>query len=250
MVQFRTSDESTPQILSYGLLFLTFYHFPYTADPLTCTMLMQPYTTFAWSPSTIPYTHCTISLAPHCRSFIWLMDHIVLFPFLVPFLLPNMSCHGLTDHKPLHHMVRTFTIHFTTHEPCAHFTYHLYLRLLYLLWKKRMFSPELRLKFISSHCFTLLHLRTFVSSLYFILPTPFILSHHSEPLSHTISYSLILRQETISLLQNCTPQNHIWYTLRSPISTDLCCILGTSVVWDFLAFCCHMCRCVGADGVK
>ena len=28
------------------------------------------------------------------------------FPFLVPFLLPNMSCCGPTDHKPSHHMVR------------------------------------------------------------------------------------------------------------------------------------------------
>ena len=32
-------DESTHQILSYGLLFSTFYHFPYTADPLTSTTL-------------------------------------------------------------------------------------------------------------------------------------------------------------------------------------------------------------------
>ena len=43
-----------------------------------------------------------------------------------------------------------------------------------------------------------------------------------------ISHSLTLRQETISLLQNRTPQNHIGFTLRSPIFTDLCRILGTS----------------------
>ena len=40
-------DEFTHQILSYGLLFLTFYHFPYTAGPLTSTVPMQPSPTFA-----------------------------------------------------------------------------------------------------------------------------------------------------------------------------------------------------------
>ena len=88
--------------------------------------------------------------------------------------------------------------------------------------KKEVFPPELRLKFVLSHHFASLHLCTFIPSLYFILPTPFTLSHCSEPPSCTISHSSILHQETISLLQNCTPQNHIGYTLRSPISTDLC----------------------------
>ena len=32
------TDESTHQILFYGLLFLTFYRFPYTAGPLTSTV--------------------------------------------------------------------------------------------------------------------------------------------------------------------------------------------------------------------
>ena len=32
-----TGDEFTHQILSYGLLFLTFYRFPYTAGPPTST---------------------------------------------------------------------------------------------------------------------------------------------------------------------------------------------------------------------
>ena len=31
--QLGGDDESTHQILSYGLLFSTFYHFPYTTDP-------------------------------------------------------------------------------------------------------------------------------------------------------------------------------------------------------------------------
>ena len=68
----------------------------------------------------------------------------------------------------------------------------------------------------------------FAPSLYLILPKPFAVSHRPEPPSCITSHSLILHQETISLLQNHTPQNHIGYTLRSPISTDLCRILGTS----------------------
>ena len=120
------------------------------------------------------------------------------------------------------------TICFAAHKPCVHFAYRLYLRLLYLLRKRRKFSPEFRLKFVSSHCFTSLCLCTFTPSLYFVLPTPFALLHHSEPPSCTISHPLILHLETISLLQNRTPQNHIGFTLRSPISTDLCHILGIS----------------------
>ena len=95
--------------------------------------------------------------------------------------------------------------------------------------KEGSFLPELRLKFTLSHRFApSLHLCTFAPLLYLILPTPFALSHRSEPPSRTTLHSLILHQETISLLQNHTPQNHIGFTLRSPISTDLCRILGTS----------------------
>ena len=36
-VQLGTADESTHQILSYGLLLLTFYHFLYTAGSPTST---------------------------------------------------------------------------------------------------------------------------------------------------------------------------------------------------------------------
>ena len=61
------------------------------------------------------------------------------------------------------------------------------------------------------------HLRTFAPSLYLVLLTPFALLHCSEPLSRTTSPSLILRQETISLLQNRTPQHLIGFALRSPI---------------------------------
>ena len=38
----RDGDESTHQILSYGLLFSTFYRFPYTADPPTSTAPSRP----------------------------------------------------------------------------------------------------------------------------------------------------------------------------------------------------------------
>ena len=38
--QLGGDDESTHQILSYGLLFSNFYHFPYTTDPPTSTVPM------------------------------------------------------------------------------------------------------------------------------------------------------------------------------------------------------------------
>ena len=60
------------------------------------------------------------------------------------------------------------------------------------------------------------YLCTFAPLPYLILPTPFALSHCPEPSSCTTSHSLTLCQETISLLPNHTPQNHIGYTLRSP----------------------------------
>ena len=206
-------DESTHQIPSNGLLFSTFYHFPYTADPPTSTMPIQPSLTIAWSSSTIPCTHHTIGPIPCWRPPIWPTNHVVIFSFLSLFsftwhilLWPNRS-------QVIALCSRNLTICFTAHEPCACFTYRLYLRLLYLLWKTRKFSPELRLKFVLSHCFTSLHL---APSLYLILLTHFALSHHTKPPSHTTLHSLVLHQETISLLLNRTPQNHIGYTLRSP----------------------------------
>ena len=45
--QLGGDDEFTHQILSYGLLFLTFYRFPYTAVPPTSTAPTRPSPTFA-----------------------------------------------------------------------------------------------------------------------------------------------------------------------------------------------------------
>ena len=42
----ESGDEFTHQILSYGLLFLTFYRFPYTAGPPTSTAPTRPSPTF------------------------------------------------------------------------------------------------------------------------------------------------------------------------------------------------------------
>ena len=176
-------------------------------------MPIQPSLTIAWSSSTIPCTHHTIGPIPCWRPPIWPMDHIVIFSFLSLFSVTQHILSWPNWSQVIAPRDQDLTIHFTAHEPCAHFTYCLYLRLLYLLWKTRKFSPELRLKFVLSHCFTSLHL---APSLYLILSTHFALSHHTKPPSHTTLHSLILCQETISLLSNRTPQNHIGYTLSSP----------------------------------
>ena len=110
---------------------------------------------------------------------------------------------------------RDLTIRFAAHKPCAHFTYRLYLRLLYLLRKRRMFFPQN--SDLSSLCLIVLLRSVFAPSLYLVLPTPFTLSHCSEPPYRTISHPSTLRPEIISLLQNHTPQHHIGFALRSPI---------------------------------
>ena len=143
------------------------------------------------------------------------MDHVVIFSLLSLFSFTRCILSWPDQSQVITLCSWDLTIRFTTHEPCAQFTYHLYLRLLYLLQKTRKFSPELRLKFVSSHCFALLHL---TPSLYHVLSTHFTSLYCTKPLSCSTSHSLILRQETISLLSNCTPQNHIGYTLRSPSS--------------------------------
>ena len=141
------------------------------------------------------------------------MDHVVIFTFLSLFPFTRRILSQPDQSQVVAPCDQDLTICFAAHKPCACFTYRLYLRLLYLLRKTRKFSTELRLEFISSHHFASLHL---APSLYLVLSTHFTLSHCTEPPSHTTSHSLILHQETILLLLNCTPQNHIGYTLRSP----------------------------------
>ena len=120
------------------------------------------------------------------------------------------------DLVQLHHQTEhlDLTIRFATHEPCAHFTYHLYLRPLYLLRKRRKFSPELRLKFVSSRLIVSLCF-AFAPLLYLVLLTPFALLRHTEPSPRTTPHPLILHQKISSLLPDRTPRSHIGFTLRS-----------------------------------
>ena len=159
-----------------------------------------------------PIPHRTIGLVPCQRPPIW-QTMLLYFSFLSLFSFIWRVLSQPDQSQVITPCGWDLTICFATHEPCAHFTYHLYLRCLYLLQKRSKFSPELRLKFVPSYCFTSLHL---APSLYFTLLTHFALLHHTKPSSRTTSHSLILRQETISLLLNHTPQNHIGHTLRSP----------------------------------
>ena len=135
-------DESAHQILSYDLLFTPFYHFPSTADPPTCTTLMQPSTRLVQLPSTIPYTHHTIGPAPCCRPSILPMDHIVLFPFFSSFSITQCVLSWPTRSQAIIPCGWDLTICFTVHEPCARFPYCLYLKLLYLLQKKKEVFPQ------------------------------------------------------------------------------------------------------------
>ena len=121
---------------------LTFYHFPYTTDPPTSTMPTQPSATITWSPLTIPSTHCTISPVPHWRPPIWPMDHIVIFSFLSLFSFTQCVLSRPSQSQVITLHGQDLTICFTTHELCACFTYHLYLRLLYLLQKKKEVFPQ------------------------------------------------------------------------------------------------------------
>ena len=131
----------------------------------------------SWPPSTIPYTHGTINLAPHFRFGIWPTDHTVLFPISSAFQLPNAPCCGLTDHKPSCHMVRALTPVSLHTDLVLIFVYHLYLSLLYLPHKREGFPPEFR---PNSFCLIVLpHSTSYLhSTLYFWLTS------HSHTVLH------------------------------------------------------------------
>ena len=116
------------------------------------------------------------------------------FPFLVfsPYLTHSFAVRPITDRcaaqsGPYHMFRRTRTL-------CS-----FYLSFVFKTFVStpKKFPPELRLKFVSSHRFASLCLHTFIPLLYFILPTPFALSHCSEPPSRTFLHPSILHLETI-----------------------------------------------------
>ena len=119
----NNADESGHQILSYGLLFSTFYHFPYTTDPPTHTKPTRPFMALKWTfarlSSTIPYTHRTIGPAPHWRSFIWLIDHIVPFFFFSFFSITQCVLSRPGRSQAFAPRGWDLTICFTAHKPCA-----------------------------------------------------------------------------------------------------------------------------------
>ena len=221
--QLGGDDESAHQILSYGLLFLPFYQFPSTADPLTCTTPMQPSVQLAWSPSTIPYTHCTIGPAPHCRFAIWPMDHIVLFPIFCSFsitwrvLLWTYQSQVITPHS------QDLTICFTAHKPCAHFTYHLYLKLLYLLQKRRKFFPQnwdlvhSALSFHLTLLWTFALLRTF-NSPHTLAPSWTFALNHLTPCYYTRRLSITPLSHPQSLIGFM-----LWLSLMAHTCQSSCC---------------------------
>ena len=153
--------------------------------------------TFVRSPPTIPYTHRTIGPVPHRRPLIWPMDHIITFPFLS--LFSFTWCILLRSNQSL--IVapcdRDLTICFAAHEPCARFTYHLYLRLLYLLRKRRKFSTE-NSDLSSSHLIVSLH------SIF----TPL----HLHSISYSRHPSPYCTIPNLHLTLLCTP----WYYVRRP----------------------------------
>ena len=192
-----TVDESTYQIPSNGLLFSTFYHFPYTADPPTSTTPTWPFPTIVRSPLTIPYTHRTIGPVPHQGPPIWPTDHIVTFSFLSLFSFTQCIPLWPDQSQVIAPRDRDLTICFATPEPCARFTYHLYLKTFVSTPKKKEVFPQnsdlSSFRLIISLCsvFTPLHL---CSLLYF---------WHSSP------YRTVLNP---CLTPLCTP----WYYIRRP----------------------------------
>ena len=84
-----------------------------------------------------------------------LQTTLLYFPFLVSFLLPGTSCHSLTYHKSLHCAVSTLS-YVSLHTNLVLILLIIHIQDFCIYSKKKgSFSPELRLKFISSQSFCL-----------------------------------------------------------------------------------------------
>ena len=164
----------TPQIL---------WHAPHWCNPLRPS---------AWPPPTIPYTHCTISPVPHRRPSIWPTDHNVIFSFLsfFPFTWCILSWPDWSQVVALCN--QDLTIRFTTHEPCAHLTYRLYLFCIY---------SEKEGSFPQNSDLSLSHLIVSLRSVSHLCSISY--SRHTSP------YHTVLN---LHLTPLCTP----WYYIRRP----------------------------------
>ena len=123
-----------------------------------------------------------------------------------PFTARPITGHRTMQSGPYHTLCHTRTL-------CSFY--------LLFVFKTFVSTPKKKEVFPQNSDLSLSHLIVSLRSIftplpYLVLLTHFALSHCTEPPSHMALHSLILRQETISLLPNCTPQNHIGYTLRSP----------------------------------
>ena len=169
-------------------------------------------------PSHDRYRRYPIPIAPSVRYHIGdlpydLRTTSLHFPFLVfspypthSFTVRPIAGRHTTRSGPYHTLRRTRTL-------CSFYLLFVFKTFVSTLKKKEVFPQNSDL---SLSCLIVSLRSISAPSLYLVLLTLFALLHRTEPPSHTTSHSLILRQETISLLPNRTPQNHIGYTLRSP----------------------------------
>ena len=70
------------------------------------------------------------------------MDHVITFSFLSLFSFTRRILSQSDQSQIVTPHDWDLTICFAAHRPCARFTYRLYLRLLYLLQKRRKFFPQ------------------------------------------------------------------------------------------------------------
>ena len=109
-------------------------------------MLMQPSVQLVWRftqpPLTVPYTHRTISPAPHCRFGIWPMDHVVLFPIFSSFSVSRCALSWTDWSQAITPHGQDLTICFTAHEPCACFYLSFVFKTLVSTLKRKKFSPQ------------------------------------------------------------------------------------------------------------